>query len=44
MYLSVARNIKDYDLQQLAQLSMFFANEKVTQFVPDEFWYETLEP
>ena len=40
----MARNIKEYDLQQLAQLSMFFANERVTQFVPDEFWYETLEP
>ena len=44
LYISVARGIKEYDLQQLAQLSMFFANEKITQFIPEEFWFETLEP
>ena len=23
---------------------MFFSNDKVTRFIPDEFWYSTLEP
>ena len=44
LYITVARSIKEYDLQQLGQLSMFFANDRITQHVPDEFWYETLEP
>ena len=43
LYISVARHIKEYDLQQLSQLSIFFAKDEVTKFVPDEFWYEQLE-
>ena len=23
---------------------MFFANDKVSRFIPDEFWFEILEP
>lgn len=23
---------------------MFFANDRITEYIPDEFWYETLEP
>ena len=31
-------------MQQLAQISMFFANASITRHIPDEFWYESLEP
>ena len=30
LYLKVNQNIKTYDLQQLAQISMFFSSQRVT--------------
>ena len=35
--------MKEFDLQQVGQISMFFARDGVTQYIPDEYWYETLE-
>ena len=43
-YVTAGLNIRKYDLQQIALISMFFSREDVTQHVPDVFWTLTLEP
>ena len=39
-----AKEIGEFDLFQLAQISNFMSSPEVTQAIPDEFWTENLEP
>jgi hypothetical protein len=45
LYLNVSRHAlkDDFDLYQLAQLSMFMCSPNASAYVPDDFWTETLE-
>eukprot|EP00347_Sterkiella_histriomuscorum_P023236 403335430 len=42
LYLNVAKNLKDFDLYQIAQLANFFTRDHVSPYIPDEFWLQTL--
>lgn len=44
LYLVSAREINDFDLFQLAQISSFMSSPAITEGVPDQFWTEALEP
>jgi len=44
LYLVTAKEIGEFDLFQLAQISNFMSSPEVTQAIPDEFWTENLEP
>jgi hypothetical protein len=43
MYVQAATHINTYDLYQLGQVSMFFASRHCVQYVPTEFWSESLQ-
>ena len=43
MYVQAVTHINTYDLYQLGQISMFFASKHCVQFVPTEFWSESLQ-
>jgi hypothetical protein len=42
LYLNAARHINDFDLFQLAQMSMFLCSDQASMYVPDEYWTEAL--
>lgn len=39
----IAALIQDYDLYQLSQIGMFMSGPNAINYVPDEFWTQTME-